>query len=504
MARQHKAPQYNVACAECMKIHPSSSIAGLQKEAEERIAKESQNIDHERSFMNLIIHGLDVFGNPVVNHDKPETSLEERIYKRISEVGATVRRDRQETSIERGHNSKESVICEGIIFQVSHERSMELLAEDGMLDENGQIRKDRELPVDGKVYSLFMDTYRFVCERFGADNIVGAYIHLDEYTPHMHLFVVPVTMKESRYAGKVRLDEHGKPIMKGVLDAKNIFSPVTIKQLWPDYAEYIAQYGVSKAEGKVPKGMYVETATMDAVIKQKQYQIDQLIEILLKGKGDVHEIEQKLVEISGSLDSLEGLLLSMEKSNIGNATSMEPRIQEVVAMTLFPTLADWELVDRVNDSTLTLHNSRTMSAVCIKFTPSGLFVKELKKTNEVDEYGMYISKWTEALKYVDYLHSQPKGFDDLGRVGVSKAYVRHLAKFSQMINSNQSFTEVMRAAEKVSPSVRYYLLAEYCRRNAGNLPQNVKDQCSAVKKELKEVILFPKEAKGKTNQKKLG
>ena len=48
MARQHKAPQYNVACAECMKIHPSSSIAGLQKAAEERIAKESQNIDHER------------------------------------------------------------------------------------------------------------------------------------------------------------------------------------------------------------------------------------------------------------------------------------------------------------------------------------------------------------------------------------------------------------------------------------------------------------------------
>ena len=70
--------------------------------------------------------------------------------------------------------------------------------------------------------------------------------------------------------------------------------------------------------------------------------------------------------------------------------------------------------------------------------------------------------------------------------------------------SLKSFTEVMRAAEKVSPSVRYYLLAEYCRRNAGNLPQNVKDQCSAIKKELKEVILFPKEAKGKTNQKKQG
>ena len=274
MARQHKAPQYNVACAECMKIHPSSSITGLQREAEERIAKDSQNIDHERSFMNLTIHGMDVFGNPVVNHEKPEKSLEERIYGRINEVGAKVRFNKQETSVERGHNSKESVICEGIIFQVSHERSMELLAEDGMLDESGQIRKDRQLPVDGKMYSLFLDTYKFACERFGADNIVGAYIHLDEYTPHMHVFVVPVTMKESRYAGKVRMDEYGEPIMKGVLDAKNIFSPTTIKQLWSDYAEYIEKYGVSRAEGKVEKGLYTETATMDAVIEQKQELID--------------------------------------------------------------------------------------------------------------------------------------------------------------------------------------------------------------------------------------
>lgn len=80
--------------------------------------------------------------------------------------------------------------------------------------------------------------------------------------------------KESRYAGKVRLDEHGKPIMKGVLDAKNIFSPATIKQLWADYAKCIEKYGVSKAEGKVPKGMYTEVARMDAVVEQKRELID--------------------------------------------------------------------------------------------------------------------------------------------------------------------------------------------------------------------------------------
>ena len=162
-----------------MKIHPSSNIAGLQREAEDRIAQNTRNIDHERS--------------------------------------------------------------------------MELYAEDDMLDENGQVRKGRELPVGGRVYSMFMDMYRFACDRFGAENVVGACIHLDEYTPHMHVFVVPITMKEKRYAGKTLTDEDGNPVVRGTLDAKNIFYPKTTKQFWPDLAEHLKNYGVSKAEGCVPK-----------------------------------------------------------------------------------------------------------------------------------------------------------------------------------------------------------------------------------------------------------
>ena len=310
MSRPHKAPQYNTACIECMKIHPSSNIAGLQREAEDRIAQNTRNIDHERSFMNLFIHGLDESGNPIVNHEKPDRSLEDRIYGRINEVGARVRRDRQETSVERGHNTKESVVCEGMILQVSHAWTMELLKQDDMLDENGQIRKDRQLPTDGKVYSMFMEMYKFVCDRFGADNVIGTCIHLDEYTPHMHVFVVPITMKEKRYAGKALTDEDGNPVVRGVLDAKNIFSPTTIKQLWPDIAEHLKDYGVSKAEGRVPKSAYEDVATMDAVVRQRQEVIHQKNEEISKqdicleakvlaNKRLANEIEQKEEQIKG-------------------------------------------------------------------------------------------------------------------------------------------------------------------------------------------------------------
>ena len=71
-------------------------------------------------------------------------------------------------------------------------------------------------------------------------------------------------------------------------------------------------------------------------------------------------------------------------------------------------------------------------------------------------------------------------------------------QFSLRLRSHHAFEDVMYAAASVSPSVRYYLLLEYCNRNAGNLPQNVKDPCSAVKRELKDVILFPKDSKGQS------
>ena len=96
------------------------------------------------------------------------------------------------------------------------------------------------------------------------------------------------------------------------------------------------------------------------------------------------------------------------------------------------------------------------------------------------------------------------GFGDTGRVGVSSKYISHLMIFSQMVKLKHSFADVMEVAEQISPSLRYYLLLEYRRRNAGNIPRNVQEQCAAVSKEVRNVILFPKEAKGVVNQKKQG
>ena len=47
------------------------------------------------------------------------------------------------------------------------------------------------------------DTYDFVCRKFGEENIVGFYVHLDETNPHIHCSVIP--SKTIRLTGKVCL-----------------------------------------------------------------------------------------------------------------------------------------------------------------------------------------------------------------------------------------------------------------------------------------------------------
>lgn len=62
----------------------------------------------------------------------------------------------------------------------------------------------------------FEESYKFVSNHFGTDNIVYATVHLDETTPHMHLGVSPIT-KDGRLCAKDWLD--GKKKLKELQDS---------------------------------------------------------------------------------------------------------------------------------------------------------------------------------------------------------------------------------------------------------------------------------------------
>jgi len=42
--------------------------------------------------------------------------------------------------------------------------------------------------------AFFEETYKFLSERYGAQNVISAYVHMDENQPHMHFSFVPVVV----------------------------------------------------------------------------------------------------------------------------------------------------------------------------------------------------------------------------------------------------------------------------------------------------------------------
>ena len=265
-----KPPQEDVACCPCIKLKVND-IDGIEKEAQERISYDNKNIDPERTELNLFAYGLDAKKKPIFKGEKYETSLKERILSLIERAGARIRTDNDKTlegKVKKKKHSQESVLAIGIVFQLSHELAMRLLKEDNLLDVDGRLKKDVKLTEEHKIYKYFRDTYLFAYNKWGK-RIVGAYVHFDEYTPHMHLFVVPLLTKMRKYAKKEVVDEHGNPKKRVSLCAKTLFSRSKIKQLWKDYASAMDKYGASAAKGLGKKGDYDEKASMEAVTERK-------------------------------------------------------------------------------------------------------------------------------------------------------------------------------------------------------------------------------------------
>lgn len=64
----------------------------------------------------------------------------------------------------------------------------------------------KDLPEHEHKY-FFKATYDFLEKRYGKENVVSAYVHLDEVTPHMHFAFVPVTYDKDKERYKVSAKE---------------------------------------------------------------------------------------------------------------------------------------------------------------------------------------------------------------------------------------------------------------------------------------------------------
>lgn len=79
----------------------------------------------------------------------------------------------------------------------------------------------------GHLKDFFKASYNFFEKRYGQENVISAYVHMDETTPHMHFAFVPVVFDKKRELYKV--------------SAKQLLTKTELKRVHPDLSRHLKE-----------------------------------------------------------------------------------------------------------------------------------------------------------------------------------------------------------------------------------------------------------------------
>lgn len=153
---------------------------------------------------------------------------------------------------------------------------------------------------------FFQASYDFLKERYGEKNVISSKVHLDERTPHMHTYIVPVTQD-------------------GRLSAKSIFTPVELKSLQTDYNRHMREHGFNLDKGENTR-THIEMAEY-----KKQTAFEELRKV--EGTLSMHtelskSVEKQFKELSDNRDSLMGEVTALKTDLKGLRSDLE-RVKDI-------------------------------------------------------------------------------------------------------------------------------------------------------------------------------
>lgn len=180
--------------------------------------------------------------------------------------------------------------------------------------------------LEGREQEFFEEAYKFLVGKVGQENVVGAWVHVDETSPHMHFCFVPVTeqtvmtndksqplrwterdeaknpkhkagevKRDSkgtvRYKRIIATDENGDPVTKKTVSQSKVFDRAAMRDFHPQLTKHMADHfgfdvGVEledegdKVLSKLGHGEYIAAKTT-----------------LKKTKAEVERIQDKREEI---------------------------------------------------------------------------------------------------------------------------------------------------------------------------------------------------------------
>nr|WP_308623897.1 MobV family relaxase [uncultured Eisenbergiella sp.] len=215
-----------------------------------------------------------------------------------------------------------------------------------------------EIKEDGtKCQEFFDKAYQFMETRYGAENTVSAYVHMDETTPHMHYCFVPVQKENvcslDKATGTLNSETREKLCAKEVLNRRELR---TIHKDIQAYMDRELDYKVSVTTGKTSLKGNVSLkelkeqkviAEQNESLKTAQKALLRQYEMIKRSSKQLHEETEKQAHMAEEIaNSLQNEILN--KLDQYDAFHVIPKGREITEQLYGFVKASEETVERTD------------------------------------------------------------------------------------------------------------------------------------------------------------
>lgn len=151
----------------------------------------NNHYNYSRKRLNFEI----VKGGKIVPLGSQSVPLHERLQHRLDELGFKPYMDAKRPD-QVSRNSPNCTV--GIIFSGDHDVLNRLAFGEQKLNTSDPNADHSKVVLQKGVYDWALDTYRFACEKWGEENVIGFDVHCDETSIHAHVQTVPVEQVRKR------------------------------------------------------------------------------------------------------------------------------------------------------------------------------------------------------------------------------------------------------------------------------------------------------------------
>ena len=159
--------------------------------------------------------------------------------------------------------------------------------------------------------AFFQASYDFLQQRYGRENVVSAYVHMDEVTPHMHFAFVPVKhgFKEDKKNPDIST-EYRKVSAKEVLNRRELqaFHPALQRYVERELGHEVSILNEATKEGNKS----IEELKRQTATERLQEANEKAAQIVSKAREGDKVVEQDIQALVGKKTALEGEIEALE------------------------------------------------------------------------------------------------------------------------------------------------------------------------------------------------